>query len=300
MNFAKQLALSTYYTASLPWRRLARARRAKAGGEPVSILFYHRVADAHPNDWTLPCSVFQQQVEWLAQRFDIVDLAEAQRRIASGENSRPTVCLTFDDGYADNCDFALPLLLRLGLPATYFVSTQHVLGGLPFPHDVAAGVRLRPNTIEQLRAMASAGIEVGAHTRTHADLGAAENRSLLTSEIAGSKADLEQALGQEVPYFAFPYGLEKNLSAEAFRVAHRTGFRGVCSAYGAYNWPGDDSFHLQRIHADPEMIRFKNWMTIDPRKRSLDGFNPGDYRQSSDPPQARTTPNECDAVEVAH
>lgn len=278
MHPVKQAALAAYYAASAPLRRRQATHRVRTGAEPVSILFYHRVADEHPNDWTMPRRAFERQVEWIAARFDIVSLGEAQRRIASGDNRRPTVCLTFDDGYAANCDFALPLLLRKGLPATYFVSTQHVLGGLPFPHDVAAGVRLRPNTIEELRAMASAGIEIGAHTRTHADLGSPDNADAIASEIAGSKADLEQALSRPVHYFAFPYGLHANLSAEAFRVAHRVGFRGVCSAYGAYNHPGDEPFHLRRIHADPEMTRLKNWLTIDPRKLAATPFDPGDFR----------------------
>jgi hypothetical protein len=69
------------------------------------------------------------------------------------------------------------------------------------------------------------------------------------------------------------------MSQEAFRVACAAGYRGVCSAYGAYNLPGGDPFHIRRIHADPEFVRFKNWMTFDPRKlRQRDSFDPGDYR----------------------
>lgn len=283
MSPLKHAALWAYYAASLPTRRRAAARRQAAGREPVSVLFYHRVADEHPNDWTMPRRVFQRQVRWMAERMDIIPLSEAQRRIAAGENHRPAVALTFDDGYADNCDFALPLLLRLGLPVTYFVSTRHVVDDLPFPHDVEAGVRLRPNTIEQLRAMAEAGVEIGAHTRTHADLGAPANQPYLAEEIAGSKADLEEALGWPVRYFAFPYGLKANLSAEAFRVAYAAGLEGVCSAYGAYNLPGGDPFHLRRIHADPEMLRFKNWLTVDPRKLQADDFDAGDYRAPAPP-----------------
>jgi hypothetical protein len=90
---------------------------------------------------------------------------------------------------------------------------------------------------------------------------------------------LEMAIGRDVRYFAFPYGQHANLSAAAFRVAYQVGFAGVCSAYGGYNFPGDDAFHLRRFHADPEFIRFKNWLTVDPRKlRGQRDFEPGDYR----------------------
>jgi len=278
MNSLKQLALATYYYASLPQRKRQAKQRAASGCEPVSILFYHRVADEHPNAWTMSRQSFARQIEWIESRFDVIDLAEAQRRIAAGENQRPAVCLTFDDGYADNCEFALPLLLRKGLPATYFVTSGHVLSGDPFPHDVAAGVRLRPNTIQEIRAMAGGGIEIGAHTRTHADLGAPQNASRLRDELIGSREDLQQAIGKPVRYFAFPFGLHANLSVEAFRIAHEAGLAGVCSAYGAYNWPGDDPFHLKRIHADPEMLRLKNWLTVDRRKTDMPEFDAGDFR----------------------
>ncbi len=284
MNLLKHTALAAYYTASLPLRSAQQRARHRQGQEPISILFYHRVADQHPNAWTMSTDDFARQIDWIQRHRDVVSLSEAQRRVASGHNARPTVCLTFDDGYADNCDFALPLLIRRGLPVTYFVSSDHVLGDLPFPHDVAAGVSLRPNTLSELRAMADAGVEIGAHTRTHADLGKIVDDDLLVAEIAGSKQDLEQALGKPVPFFAFPFGLHENLSARAFQVAHQAGFAGVCSAYGAYNLPGDDPFHLQRIHADPELVRLKNWLTVDPRKRSIQAYDPGDYRQRDERP----------------
>jgi len=75
--------------------------------------------------------------------------------------------------------------------------------------------------------------------------------------------------------------LHENLSNAAFRVAVEAGLAGVCSAYGGYNFPGDDAFHLRRFHADCEFVRFKNWLTIDPRKlRMQTDFDPGDYRAS--------------------
>ena len=69
------------------------------------------------------------------------------------------------------------------------------------------------------------------------------------------------------------------LSPEAFHVAWEAGYAGVCSAYGGYNFPGDDPFHLRRFHADCEFIRFKNWLTIDPRKLRMQcDFDPGAFQ----------------------
>jgi peptidoglycan/xylan/chitin deacetylase (PgdA/CDA1 family) len=279
MFMLKEVALSSYYLATLGARRRAAAERAARQSEPVQILFYHRVADQFPNGWTISTRSFARQIDWLRRRFDIVSLQEAQTRVASGRNSRPTVCITFDDGYADNRRCAIPLLLQHGIPFTYFVSTNNVLRGESFPHDVAAGRPLAVNTLEDLRELAALGVEIGAHTRSHANLGDGLTQDRLKDEIVGSKQELEQALGREIRYFAFPYGRHENMSAEAFRVAYEGGYRGLCSAYGGYNFPGDDAFHLRRFHADPEFVRFKNWLTVDGRKlRAHRDFDPGDYR----------------------
>lgn len=279
MNTIKPLLLWLYYWATLPARRRAGRQRAQVGTEPVSILLYHRIADQFPNDWTLSRNKFEQQIDWLTAHYDIVSLEEAQQRIASGRNDRPTVAITFDDGYADNSDFAVPMLLERKLPFTYFVTSGNVRDREPFPRDAAAGWRLRPNTVEQIRELAAAGVEIGAHTRTHPDLGQVTDEHLLRDEIVGAKEDLEAITGESVRYFSFPFGLQQNMSPTAFAIAHEAGFAGVCSGYGSYNLPGDDPFHLQRIHADPQMIRLKNWLTVDQRKLNSPVYNPGDYRQ---------------------
>ncbi len=273
MNIAKRLLLAGHYYSTAPARWVDRRHRCVAGAEPVRILFYHRVADRHPNDWTMPCSMFARQIDWLERRFEVVGMFEAQRRIASGKNHVPTACITFDDGYADNHDFAIPLLLGRGLPFTYFVCSDIIRKRLPFPHDVAAGVTLAPNRAEDLRQLATWGVEIGAHTRTHADLGQLTGEPL-RKEIVDSKREIERIIGKPVRYMAFPYGLHSNLSREAFRLACEAGYLGVCSAYGGYNFPGRDPFHLERFHADCEFIRFRTWLDVDRRKcRLVDSFD---------------------------
>jgi peptidoglycan/xylan/chitin deacetylase (PgdA/CDA1 family) len=271
--------IGMYYLATLPRRRWAAARQAAAGKAPVIALFYHRVADVHPNGWTIGVERFKAQIEWLRERFDIISLTEAQARIGSKRNHTAAACITFDDGYAENCDVAVPWLLEERVPFAYFVSTHHVMERRHFDHDLERHCPLEPNTPDQLRAMAAAGVELGAHTRRHADLGAIVDEAQLHDEIVGSKRDLEGMIDRAVRYFAFPYGLRANLSQAAFRTAFQAGYWGVCSAYGGYNLPGDDPFHIHRIHADPRWSRFCNWMTADPnRRRRIPPFNPGDYR----------------------
>lgn len=265
MIWWKKLLLGAYYHGTLPYRSW-RGRRARAAGTaPIMVLFYHRVADDAASPWTLPNRAFARQVQWLKANFDMVSLAEAQRRIAGRANRRPAVSITFDDGYAANCHEALPLLIAERIPCTYFVSSRCVLEGIPFPHDIAHGYEGRPNTLEELRSISAAGVEIGAHTRSHADLSRLKNPQKLHDEVVVAGEELRQAIGRPVPYFAFPFGLSGNLNRTVFKLAHEFGYDGVCSAYGGYNFPGDDPFHIQRICAD-EMLRVKNWVTVDPRK----------------------------------
>jgi peptidoglycan/xylan/chitin deacetylase (PgdA/CDA1 family) len=201
----------------------------------------------------------------MKRRFEFVSLAEAQRRLRSGSNFEPTVSITFDDGYSDNCDHALPLLIRERIPCTYFVALEYIETGKSFPHD-DAGVPLTPNSLDQLQFLADNGIEIGVHTRTHPDIGQVANRHTLLDEIVTVKTDLERQLGREIHYFAYPYGLPHNMTGESLEVAREAGYWGVCSAYGGYNLPGEESFHLLRFHGDPEMVRLKNWLSFDRRK----------------------------------
>lgn len=262
----KEQALWLYRQLTAPSRRRLLAELRDDGRVPIGILFYHRIADQHPNTWTLSCADFARQLDWLQTHFDIVSLAEAQRRVRSANCEQPTISLTFDDGYAENADYAIPELLRRGLTATYFVSTDFVTNRQGFPHDLASGTYLPPNTLEQLRDFAAQGIEIGAHTRSHVDLGAIHDPAILESEIVGSARDLERWLDCRVRYFAFPFGLPENTSQMAVDLILQHGFEGFCTAYGAWNWPNTAGFHLRRIHADPGLEKLCNWLTFDSRK----------------------------------
>jgi peptidoglycan/xylan/chitin deacetylase (PgdA/CDA1 family) len=275
LSLSESLALGLYYNATLPYRAWSRRRRSRAGRAPVAIVFYHRVADTTANPWTASNRTFARQIAWLKRHFDLVSLAEAQRRLASGQNERAAVSITFDDGYADNCQQALPLLIHEQIPCTYFVSTRYVLEQKAFPHDADRGQPLAPNTPEQIRALADAGIEIGCHTRNHANMGVVRDRAELHEELVVSRAELERLTHRPVRYFAFPYGQPMHMTSEAFMLAREVGYAAVCSAYGGFNFPGDDTFHLQRIHADNDLLRLKNWLTVDPRKlRSTPRFYP--------------------------
>lgn len=260
----KSSLISLYCLGTQPYRAWQNARLYATGKAPVLVFFYHRISNETCVPWSHTHYEFERQINWLAEHFDLVSLSEVQHRLRTG-NTRPTACITFDDGYAENCDRALPFLVERNIPCTYFVNNYYIQEQVPFPHDIARGYRFLPNTVSQLRLMAELGIEIGAHTRTHADLGKLRDPERIRDEVSGCGRDLEQLLGRRVAHFAFPYGMPRNLTAAAFQAARKHGYDSVSSAYGDYNYPGVDPFHIRRIHSD-NLSGLKNWATLDPRK----------------------------------
>jgi peptidoglycan/xylan/chitin deacetylase (PgdA/CDA1 family) len=267
MNVAKRVALSAYRFATRPYRFASATLARRNGSFPISVLFYHRVADEHPNPWTISNAGFKAQLDWLCSGFDLISLSDCQARIRSGFSNRPALCITFDDGYAENSQQAIPLLLERQIPFTYFVAWKHVRHQRPFAHDVARRCPLAVDTVQSIRAIADQGVEIGSHTLSHVDLGAIRDEAAIRREVVDSKTDMEQFLGRPVRYFAFPFGQRKNLNRRAFELGKQAGYRGMCSAYGGYNEIGGDAFHLQRFHGDPELDYLRCWLDFDPRVR---------------------------------
>jgi peptidoglycan/xylan/chitin deacetylase (PgdA/CDA1 family) len=89
------------------------------------IFTYHRVLPAPdpvlPNEPT--ATFFEQQLQWISGALNVLPLPEAAELLAAGRLPPRAACITFDDGYRNNHDVALPLLKRYRLPATFFVAT---------------------------------------------------------------------------------------------------------------------------------------------------------------------------------
>jgi len=255
-----------YYFGTYPYRAWYQTSAATAGKLPALILFYHRIADDEAGSCTTSNASFARQIAWLQRNVELVSLAEVQRRMGGAGNRRPCASITFDDGYADNGLQAIPLLIREKIPCTYFVTVHNVLTGEPFPHDRAAGRYFPPNQLDDLRAMVDVGIEIGAHSYTHPDLSQISDPATLYREVVVAREELRDRLGCPIRYFAVPYGQPGQLKPVVFDLARQGGYEGVCSAYGGYNYPGDDPFHLRRIHGDGDLILLQNRATLDPRK----------------------------------
>jgi peptidoglycan/xylan/chitin deacetylase (PgdA/CDA1 family) len=107
------------------------------------VLIFHRVlAEKDP---LLPSEPdarwFAQLVGMLTRHFEVIGLDEAAARVAEGRLSGRSLSITFDDGYADNYEVALPILERAGAPATFFVATGFLDGGTMWNDRIIETVR---------------------------------------------------------------------------------------------------------------------------------------------------------------
>lgn len=107
------------------------------------ILTYHRVlAEPDPLAPDEPTGAhFREQLELLARSCTMLPLATALERLRDGSLPRGAASITFDDGYRNNHAVALPILRELGIPATFFVATGFIAGGLMWNDKVIEAVR---------------------------------------------------------------------------------------------------------------------------------------------------------------
>lgn len=176
-------------------------RRARSG---LTVLMYHRVqpdanVQAVPlSELVVPLSTFIEHIRLLSTIADVRTLQgslTAQR--CATPPARPSIAITFDDGYADNAEHAAPVLERFGVRGTFFITTGFVRGSVKMWYDVAAAAWLQSaaRCRELLRAQSGAQLEsedVRRWTTTLKQIGASARDQIvarLATEFDASPTD---------------------------------------------------------------------------------------------------------------
>jgi peptidoglycan/xylan/chitin deacetylase (PgdA/CDA1 family) len=203
----------------------------------VPILMYHSITERPPPE-TAPLAVspgaFTDQMALLKDRgftpisFGALSTIMQSRQHGShdhgevGELPEKPVVITFDDGYADFHQHALPVLDDLGFAATVFVTT----GWLADAGADAAGRPLdRMLSWSQTREAAEHGVEMGGHSHSHPQLDQLSDNDL-RGELTRNKELLEDRLAQDVTTMAYPYGYS---SARVRRAVRSAGYQTACA-----------------------------------------------------------------------
>ena len=167
--------------------------------------------------------------------------------------------LSFDDGLASVYRNALPVLFQADITSTLFVNSAVISARSGPERDqwVVATNYAKPLSVmtwEQLRAVVSAGHEIGAHTRTHTRLTKISNDGgKIESEVLGCKRDLEGELEVPCRVFAWPYGTHDAINAASMNVIKSAGFEAAFSLERGSIVPGSTpNLYLPRHHFEPQ------------------------------------------------
>lgn len=190
---------------------------------PVTILCYH---SADPR-WESPMAVrpgdLDDQLGWLARHRRVVPLDVATGMLdRAGRLPHGTAAVTFDDGFADFADQAVPLLRRHGVPATVFLVAQTLsdAGQAVDWVDTAPSWQLRTLTREQVLELQAGGVRFESHGWAHLDLTTLGMQQCVR-DLHDSRELLEDLLGREVRQLAYPRGRHDATVREA---AARAGY----------------------------------------------------------------------------
>ena len=215
------------------------------------IVAFHRVQDTDPLDsLSIDAATFERHCRFYRRHFHVVPLRELVTRMSAGRPIDRLLAITFDDGYRDNFENARPVLEKLSLPATFFVVTEWMGTDVVAWWDRARGVSHPWMDWDQVRDLHRRGFDVGAHTRSHVDLGAVAPMAA-RDEVIGARLQLEQELGARADLFAYPYGGRRHVTETCREIVKSAGFRCCCSAFGGINPVGTDPFRLKRVPVSP-------------------------------------------------
>ena len=224
------------------------------GATAIPILLYHAVTES-PGSHIAPFAVspadFERQLDTiLAAGYRcitfsrLVDEVRSLGALPSGAahaaaDLRRTAVITFDDGYADFADNALPALRARSLESTLYVTTGWLDGGRkrePGPTD-------RMLDWAQLPELVGQGVEIGGHSHSHPQLDTLGSAAL-RDEMVRPKELLEDALGEPIRSVAYPHGYN---GPRVRRAAREAGYESAAAVRNRCLPPGEDVFRFSRL-----------------------------------------------------
>lgn len=212
----------------------------------IPILMYHQIDEPPPSGTPLrglvvsPGSFARQMLLLRLLGYRGLSMRDLEPYL-KGERRGKVVGLTFDDGYQNNLHNALPVLKKHGFTATCYGVSSMIGGSNIWDRGIVAEKPLM--TLADWQTWRDAGMDIGSHTRTHADLSkisAEEARD----QIAGSRQDLEAKLDCQVRHFCYPYG---RFGDEHCAMVREAGYHTATTTRRGRVTPGDDLLTLKRV-----------------------------------------------------
>lgn len=215
--------------------------------QPLPILLYHSVSDDAPapfRPYAVSTDQFRRHLDAIkAGGYTTLSMEQVREHLTTNSPlPHKAVGLTIDDGFEDFYSNALQPLSDRGFDATLYVVSGLLGATSTWLHDLGAGSKPMLS-VEQLREIHSAGIEIGSHTITHPELDVIA-RERARREIRDSKNQLQDLLGEEVRSFAYPHG---HFTRSIRDMAVASGYHSAVGVRNMMSHPHDHLFSLARI-----------------------------------------------------
>ena len=203
----------------------------------ASLLIYHRVGAGTQDELDVSKELFLAQLDAL-EGHDVVSLDSALDRVERLDR-RPSVVLTFDDGFADVYENAWPALRERQVPFTIYLATAYMGQRMVWEGSTAQGPHGMGMTWRQLEEMLTSGLcTIGNHTHNHV-----RPEDLTVAELDECSAVIEHHLGVRPAHFTYPWGVVVPHMEAALRERFRTSSTGILGR----NDPSTDPARLKRI-----------------------------------------------------
>jgi peptidoglycan/xylan/chitin deacetylase (PgdA/CDA1 family) len=233
----------------------AALRLVPNGATSLRILMYHKINDIPDNPTTVPIGRFDDQLGQVTELgYEVVDLDAVLDHYALGAPlPEKSVLITFDDGYRDVIDNALPVLAKHGFPAVIFVPVAFMGDTMPLPHEMHLAARgVRNTTLDWglVRELDAAGVRVESHGISHRPL-AEMSLDEAVREIAVSKLLLEDELGRPVRSYAYVKGSEAHFHPVHESLLKQAGYDVAFTSISRANGTAGNPFRLGRYNVEP-------------------------------------------------
>jgi peptidoglycan/xylan/chitin deacetylase (PgdA/CDA1 family) len=232
------------------------ALRLNPNGErTLRVLMYHKVNDIPENPTTVPIGRFEEQLAQLSELgYRPVDLDAVLDHYTLGTPlPDKALLISFDDGYRDTLENALPLLQRYGFRAVIFVPVAYMEDDTPLPHEtrlIERGTRNPTLDWGLMRELDASGVRVESHGIAHRPL-AEVSLDEAVREIAVSKLKLEEQLGRPVRAYAYVKGSEAHFHPVHESILKQAGYEIGFTTISRSNSPYTNPFRLGRYNVEP-------------------------------------------------
>jgi peptidoglycan/xylan/chitin deacetylase (PgdA/CDA1 family) len=213
------------------------------------ILTYHGISN-HSSFNCVAKDLFRDQIAWLKENYIVVPLFELIKNIGSRNTKKAHMAsLTFDDGYVNFCEHAVPILEEYGCHATAFIPSGKVGCHNDWDEGEKGFQKMPIMSYQQLRELPEEIVEIGSHGISHIALGKLASHEV-QREIFESRSEIEQKIGRRVRFFSYPFGsypfqyrAESNQNIKLLLSA----YAGACTIWwGRFN-EQKDIYALRRI-----------------------------------------------------